>query len=856
MNKITRTNATPVTTPGCHRLAGMALGVLTLASGSLLAQAADETVAATPVTAHSPRLEQMLVVGQAASLDKALQLQRLADSIRSVVSADAVAQLPDENVAEAVQRLPGVSVERDQGEGRFVSVRGLGPDMNSVTINGTLIPAPNSDSRAVALDVLPSELVETLAVVKALTPDMDANSLGGTIEVESLSAYDHDDLFYTGSLEAGYDDNVGETSPKVSGAISDLFSIGGGTDNLGIAAAFSWQERDFGSDNVETGGHWDLDDGERLEETELRDYAITRERRGVGINVDFRPDDDNHYFLHSLYSEFTDTETRQAAGAEFADPLQVGERGDAEAWRELKSRKETQEIQSYVLGSEHHRGPWTFNGQLGYSRSSETTPGHIAGAEFESLDDFSDVGFASTRKPTLRAGSDFYHADLYSLDKVEWEQQTTTDTEFSAKFDVTRDYNWSGNDASLKTGAKISRRDKDNNLNVWVYEDFDDAGIADADLLLSNYTRGSVDYALGQFGPAISASSVKHLLSGLDRADYYDEEESRIGDFTMSEDIDAAYLMNSVDIGKLRIIAGLRYEGTSFTAEGTGLRDGEFEAVTASNDYHHWLPGLHLRYHLDDNTQLRAAWTNTVVRPTFEQLAPGYVIDGDEAEFGNPELKALESANLDLGIERYLGRAGVLSAYLFYKDIDNFVYNADVAGSGIWADFDEASTFANGDSASLYGLELAWSQKLDQLPAPWNGVLLGANLTLSRSDASISRQDESRDIDLPFQSDTVGNVMLGWESQQFSVRLSVNYKSAYLQELSAVDDAAHDLYADKQTFVDLSARYYLSDNLQLTFEAQNITDEAYYVYSGRDHLNAQYEEYGPAFKLGVTFSHF
>ena len=148
--------------------------------------------------AEQAATEHVEVVGQAASIDQALKEQRSADSIKSVVHADGVAQLPDENVAEAVQRLPGVSVERDQGEGRFVSVRGLGPDLNSVTINGTLVPAPESERRAVALDVLPSELVQSLSVIKTLTPDMDANSLGGTVDVKSLSAFDHKGLFYTG----------------------------------------------------------------------------------------------------------------------------------------------------------------------------------------------------------------------------------------------------------------------------------------------------------------------------------------------------------------------------------------------------------------------------------------------------------------------------------------------------------------------------------------------------------------------------------------------------------------------------------------------------------------------------------
>ncbi|KQW28347.1 MULTISPECIES: TonB-dependent receptor [Pseudomonas] len=811
--------------------------------------------------AEQAATEHVEVVGQAASIDQALKEQRSADSIKSVVHADGVAQLPDENVAEAVQRLPGVSVERDQGEGRFVSVRGLGPDLNSVTINGTLVPAPESERRAVALDVLPSELVQSLSVIKTLTPDMDANSLGGTVDVKSLSAFDHKGLFYTGSSEASYDKNTSQTSPKFSGAISDRFSLGDGIDNFGVAAALSWQKRDFGSDNVETGGAWDFEQGSRLEEFEQRDYDIRRERAGGGLNFDYKPDDFSSYYLRTLYSRYKDSETRNAASIAFEDPQAAGELGDAEGKRKLKQREETQEIQSYVLGGERLFGLWTLSGQGGYSQSSEDSPGHIAGATFEGIDGFNG-GFYDSDKPRPIIGSGFYDPANFSLDKVDWEEQKTTDTEKNLRLDLARDYDLSGYASQVKFGGKVSRRDKDNDLNAWVYEDFDDLGFTDEQLNLGQFRKGNVDYRLGRFGPGISADAIKQLLGGLNRDEFFDEQESRVNDFKMSEDINAGYLMNTVDIDDWRFIAGMRYEGTEFEAKGTGATDGVFTDTETRRKYHHWLPGLHARYQLDKNTQVRAAWTKSVVRPTFGQLAPGFVIDDDEATFGNPELKPLESSNLDLGIEHFMGHAGTVSAFVFYKDIKNFVYNTDLAGTGAWTDFSEAHSYANGDSAKLYGLELAYSQKFDWLPAPWNGLLLGANTTFSRSDAEIEGFDQAsgtqrkRSIDLPNQSDTVGNLMLGWENDKLSLRLSANYKSAYLFELASISDRDHDLYVDAQTFVDFSARYSLTKNLQVSLEAQNLTDEPYFVYTGHRSYNGQYEEYGPTYKLGLTFTHF
>ena len=833
---------------------GFTVSAVAIAIASERLSAADAV--ATGVTEH------VEVVGQAASIDQALKEQRNSDNIESVVHADGVAQLPDANVAEAVQRLPGISVERDQGEGRFVSVRGLGPDLNSVTINGTLVPSPQSARRAVALDVLPSELVQSLSVIKTLTPDMDANSLGGTVDVQSLSAFDHKGLFYTGTSEAGYNQNTHQTSPKFSGAISDRFSLGDGIDNFGVAAALSWNKRDFGSDNVETGGAWDFNDGARLNSFEQRVYDISRERTGGGLNFDYKPDDDTQLYLRTLYSRFKDSETRNSTSLEFDKPQAAGELGKAKAKRKLKQREETQEIQSYVFGGERMLGLWTLSGQAGYSRSSEDSPGHIAGATFKGNSSFPNSGFYDTEKPRPIIGAGFYDPSNFTLDKVDWEEQDTRDTEKNLRLDLARDYDVEGYASQVKFGGKVSRRNKDNDLNAWVYKDFDDAGFNDAQLNMTPFDKGNVHYQLGQFGPGISGGAIKDLIGGLNPGDYYDEQESRANDFKMREDINAAYVMNTVDIDDWRFIAGMRYEGTEFEAKGTGVRDGAFEAQDTQRDYHHWLPGLHARYQLDKNTQLRAAWTNAVVRPTFGQLAPGFVIEDGEASFGNPNLKPLESSNFDLGIEHYMGQAGTVSAFLFYKDIKNFVYNNDLAGSGEWVDFTEAHTYANGDSAKLYGLELAYSQKFDWLPAPWNGLLLGANTTFSRSSASIEGVDQGtgrnrkRDIDLPNQSDTVGNLMLGWEDDTLSLRLSANYKSQYLYELAGISDKAHDLHVDAQTFVDFSARYSLTKNLQVSFEAQNLTDQPYFVYSGHRRYNNQYEEYGPTYSLGLTFTHF
>ncbi|SDB81890.1 TonB-dependent receptor [Acinetobacter boissieri] len=788
---------------------------------------------------------QVTGTGQAASMNAALREQQSSDSISSVVHADGIGQLPDDNAAEALQRLPGVSVERDQGEGRFVTVRGLSADLNAVTINGTLVPAPESNRRGVALDVLPAELVQSLAVVKTLTPDLDANSLGGTVQVNSLSAFDHKGLFYTGTAEGSYNSLRDKYSPKFSGAISNRFSILGGEDNFGVAAALSYQNRKFGSDNVETEGEWK---GQGLNKISMRYYDIARERLGAGLNFDWRTDS-GQYYLRTLYSSFNDTESRYARNVKFDSPCVVNQVCTGKVTRALKAREEDQDIQSYVLGGKQQLGMWLVEGQLGYSEAQEHDPQGLSGAEYTGK--FKGLSYSDTKRPVFTSSvSDLNNPKNFTLNSIKEKQALTKDTEKNIKLDFTRDYSLAEHAAQFKFGGKVSHRQKTNDENEWVYKKLNNLGTSDF--------YGDADYGLASFGPFIDEVAAKNHLVGLDPNKNIDLEASTVNDFKSKENINALYFMNTVDIDKLRVIAGLRFEGTKKTSQGYGYIDGKVSPTSHKQDYNNWLPNLTLRYELDKNTLLRAAYTSTVVRPTFAQSSPGmYVSNTDlEAEFGNPDLKALTANNFDLSVEHYFGTAGTLSANVFYKKIKNFVYQTDVSGQGRWADFDTATTYRNGQQAKIYGLELAYSQKMDQLPVPWNGLIWGLNTTLSHSDATISDTYTTRHIRFPSQSNFVGNALLGWEGERAGVKVSANYKSANVYQITDVSQPALDIYNDKQFFVDISTYYNITKQLKVKFDVGNVTNQAYYAYTGSKSMNAQYETYGPTYKLALTFTHF
>ncbi|QBE66183.1 TonB-dependent receptor [Pseudoduganella lutea] len=805
----------------------------------------------------------VVIAGQRASLANAIAAQEKADNIVSVVSSDGIGGLPDRNAAEALARLPGVAVQRDQGEGRYVSVRGLGPDLNAVTINGALVPSPEAGTRAVALDVLPAGLIRTLHVSKTLTPDQDANSLGGTVEVKTLSAFDLPGALLVLGAGASHDTNTHRESPNANLLWAQRFAGG----KLGVAAGLSGEKRKFGSDNVETGGAWR---GNRLEGFELRDYLPVRERRAAALNLDWRPDAASSYALRAFVSRFSDDEVRDrlTVGNVENDDLAEGVTDDARLERRLRQRKYTQEIRSLTASADRRFGDWRVQAEATASRATDDAPESINDARFRGS--FAGIGFANTMAPRLIAPAAAFDPASYNLNAITLQRSFAKDRANALRLDLAREFD---DGYAVKFGAKASRRDKDNDTDQWAY----DSGNATSASYWGAGTRSmsafvgthQLDYAFGPIGAALDPAAIRARVASLPRAGARQAAESALDDFALVEDIDAAYVQGTLARGAWSLLAGVRAERTRFKAAGQqiAILEDESESITArraGRSYTNWLPTLQARYDLDRATTVRAAWSNSVVRANFSQLAPGISLDSaTEATIGNPDLAPLKSHNLDLGIERVLGNDGTMSAYVFHKDIANFTYATNLAGSGRWTGYTTATSYANGDSAKVRGIELAWQQPLRMLPAPFNGLLVGLNGALTHSRAGIDSFDEEagrragRAIRLPGQSSRVANAMIGYEHGPLSTRLAVNHKSPYLLELGDdVLDASGDRIVDSQTQLDFSLSWQIDRRWQLSFEASNLNNEKYYVYQGVKSRNVQYEQYGRTFKIGLKASLF
>ena len=847
-------------------------------------------------------IENIIVVGQFAGALSAINQMRSADNLISIVTSDSMGQFPDENVSEALQRVSGVFIERDQGEGRFVGVRGIDPRLNVASINGLNVPAPENDRRNVALDVIPSDLVESLEVTKSLTSDQDGDAIGGTINIKSLTAFDREGMSYKLQGQSYYNALEEDDGYKFSGTFTNVFDFAGG--ELGVAMSASTNERKFGVDNVESDGGWEDDDGVRFhEEIETRNYQIIRERDGFALNLDFRASETSRYYLRSLESKFSDLEFRNRVEFKLdKGDVSFDENGltalDTEMQRELKDRYEEQEISSLLVGGEHFVDDWTIEYSLGISEASETEPGRID-SEFE-YEEVESAGYRGTADaPSLFYSEDGGDPSNFELKEIVVEDNGAKDEENAFRIDLTREMTFGDYSGYIKFGGKFRIRDKLNDANLRIFEDFDDA-FGDAPRL-DQFVGSDEGYELGDYGPFFDYRLQRSFVwdniggnaaCGLGQYDedacpfIMDEDGSRLGsarDYEMQEDVSALYLMSRIDIDKLRIVYGLRYEQTKFEAKGFSVRqvdvggedDVQVVPIGFDNDYGDLLPSINLRYKPRKDLILRAAYTQSIARPSFGDVSPTaeeIEIEEDDDEIvlkvaaGNPGLEPYESQNFDLSVEYYPENLGILSAGLFFKRIDNFIFQADVSSVADPALFAgnipvtdiEIFQPLNGETADLLGLEIGWMRHFSDLPAPFDGFIVMANVTFTDSEADLglgSGGDRSNETLLPWQADAVANFVIGYEKYGWSLRLS----SAFVSERIAgidLEDASNDLYEDGHHQIDLTVKYDFSDRFQIYFNAINLNEEPNYRYYGNTRYNAQFDEIGRSFVFGVTYRNF
>ncbi|GAB4412387.1 MAG: TonB-dependent receptor [Bacteroidia bacterium] len=803
------------------------------------------------LTSATYELSSVEITGTLQGQARALNQQRSADNIKNIISADQIGRFPDPNAAEALQRVPGINIERDQGEGRYVLVRGLAPQFTNMNINGEQIPSPEADVRFVALDAIPSDQLASMEVTKALTPDMDGDAIGGSVNLVTRTAQSAKPQI-SASAVGGYNHLMVRPNAQGSFLYGQRF---GKREQLGVLVNVSHYQNNLGSDNVE---REPFDN-----ELELRDYELVRTRLGLSTNLDYRFDANNEIYFRALATRFTDREWRRRY-------VFIPEDGEIE--RHTKDRFESQSVRSFNLGGRHIYPRIQLDYEAQYSFGEQNTPYDFQGifiAENEHSIDFSEPR-------DLRIDAPGYLDNTqYEFDELEVGNTLARDQNLTAKFNIGLPYRLGAdNYGLLKFGGKWRSKTKRYDITVDKYGnlggvptlDTFEGGLLDENFLGGQYTLATpldvsrlIDYFNenpAQFEPEIEDKAIDEALEA----------------YEATENVYAGYLMARQQFQKLTLLGGVRYEytQTEYASEDVVIApNGDLEAIVpveGSTDYGFLLPQLHLKYAATSNTNLRAAATFSYARPNFSEIIPAQEINLEdrEATAGNPNLRPVSAFNLDLLGEHYFGNVGIVSGGFFFKSLDDFIYrrvifnsNYPLTGTPIATGVDVIQA-QNGNQATLLGVEATFQRGLNFLPAPLDRFTVYLNYTFTQSDATIQSRDADEGnpdaterIQLPGQARHVGNASLAYEYKRLSLRLSVNFNGAYLSEVGG--SAEEDVYVNNRLQMDFNGTLALTPRIRLFAEFLNLTNQPFEVYQGSKDIIIQREFYAWWSRIGIKF---
>lgn len=853
----------------------------------------------------STKLNEVVLTGMSLrnSEARALSLQQKSMSIVNVIAADGIGKLPDRNAAETVQRMPGVSIERDQGEGRFVSVRGLPPFWSSTTINGNRIPTAEEEttSRATAFDFFPSDLIAYVEATKAITPDMDADAIGGSVNFITQTAPTK--KTFKASFFSGYN----QKSDK--GIYSGSITVGNKSKSgkFGYIINGTHWNRNWATDNYEA--RRDGDQG--VYRLELRDYTGVRKTSGINGAVEFNPSPKDKLFLKTMYGTLADEETH------YKHRIRFDKFSSATNTLRVEQQNIHNELITRFFGIDlggKHRLP---KGNLDWSLASYNNTfkyGDIPNEKDNSyyLVQFNQSGvgikpnYVSTI-PTANGGAGgpraYWAADGGQLDpnnpktifgffsdpnfktdpaKMKFASFELYKVNITERDNIIASVNYEHNfsdNFKLKFGAKIADKDR---IASFRDEYYNWKGTAP---LLSDFNPylinqpGGTDYmnhetgtTIGNsFGPVLSAEGMDQLYNAAQGNVTLNTTDSQIPElgtglgrnFRVDETTNSEYVMGTYSISdKLTILGGLRATNTITTVSGKTVENGNVVDVSHTKDYLALLPMLHIKYSPQEKVNIRFAATRTFARPNFGDITPAgslNTIDGEYAG-GNPNLNPTYSWNFDLLGEYFLGNVGIMNAGVFYKSITDPIFDDTYQGTVNGIPNIEISAPNNGGKAWIGGVEFGITRRFDFLPGFLKYFGTQINATLMDSEMILAKNDnnpDGRKVSTPYQAKQLYNLQLFYEKGGFNLRLAYNHKGAYATsfDAKAKNTDMNDIYYGKYNSLDFSASYKIGNHFTLFSDVNNLLNEPLmYHFGATPNRPKQVEYYGIKANLGIKYN--
>lgn len=844
----------------------------------------------------------------------ARERQKDAPNLIDVQSAETILKYPDFNAAEALGRIPGISLSSDTGEGRFVNIRGIDANLNGATYGGVVLlntnaggTAAGGGGRAVEFDTIPTGAIDGIVVTKTRLPEQEGEGLGGSVELTPRSAAHLTRPFIEATVGDGYEPihkHNGPTDLELAGGARFGFgdhglAVAGDDQKVPIGAGWVLNPYPFsfvlnasrkddrrGIDDLEESY---IDDtgvspksnagiqGKAFSGVDFRRYDYHRRRFGYGGEFDFQPNEDHSYYLRASIAGYVEAVhknfylLRNLDGAEQADGSVpraadgVSFLASAQPQVTLTDEQETHRNQVYVAGGRDRFGETQLDYRAAYSRATFAV-GYNIGARFAAATVPVAYNNLDDKFPTFTYPSGFNPntASQYNLNRITNSDEHDVDEEYSYAANIQTPLNLINDSDRLKVGAEARLRTKTVNP-------FTDSSIVVPALNLAAASGPANIYYDGHYpnGPFIDRYAIRNILVG--QAATVKRSLNQGGFFTADEDIYAAYGQYTTDIGPWSFLAGVRVETTrakysAFQTTTNAAGTSTTVLTPRNDDYTNVFPTIQAKYEFSPTLIARAIFSTGIGRPGFEQVAAASSVDFSNSPVlisrGNPNLKPITGENFDVSLEYYMPDGGILQAAIFDKQFSNYIaprlqhgVTTDPLAPGQLAD---VTTSLNIPSAYARGVELAYHQKFAFLPEPLQGLGMEANLTLVDShiheyDAATSLTGTDQSGSLPGTSRVTWNLAGFYEAHGLQLRLSSEYVSHSLFGLGG--DKALDVLQDKRLTMDFTSSYQINSHFTVYFNAKNLLNTPLRYYEGSPNRPIQREVYDVTYEAGVR-AHF
>jgi TonB-dependent receptor len=816
----------------------------------VIAALAAGTLAA-PTVAQQPPVEEIVVVASPIrdSQLAAIEAKRNAFNMVDIVAADTIGRFPDQNLADSLGRLPGLAIERDQGQARYINLRGAPFRYTSIAFDGINVPGAES-GRVPRFDSFPSVITSRVEANKAILPSMPGESIAGYININTYNPFEQDGFAFSG--------DVGMGEQKLGGGDVERGSLRASWsgENFGIVVFASENSREQVTDNRE----YDLSIGTggalQVNELDFRSYIVTREDAAHGATLEGRFDGAlERVFFSTLYSEFVDKEERNQFV--FGLPGLSGNTGyvpGTAVTRLLEYGQYDNSTDTSTLGADFRAGEWLMEARVNYTETEFNIELPITrdiglaaiGYDVSDIENpIVNIYALGTQNPIAPGQVSYSRANLGIFYDGPLGAEAT-----KIKLDADRDITLMGMPAVLELGMQLDQRDAEGYLTL---------GIGASPVL------GGVDVEAFNTGRLWDAKSVNSI-----GGTYYDNiglraawerspvwmkptpaDSERI---VIEEDITALYAMTTVETDWGNVVAGARLEQTDYTSSGRNAGT----PVTVTEDFTHVLPSAHVNVDLRDDLKWRISGSTGISRPSYNEwrAAASVNVTNKTVSGGNPTLKPEETAGVDSAIEWYFAPANILSAGVFYRFVNNVIYTDSRAIDGgfyLPSAKGEVWTYngtVNGGDGWLRGIEANLIADAPESFGFLQGFGVSANLTLLESEFEGLN---GRKYQLPGTSDLIYNASLYYENFGLSARVNYQYRDEWISPIESPDE----VWGEQQR-VDLSISYQLpmdiaGAQLSVYLNANNLTDEVDLRYAGNRTVN-QRESYGRHYLAGLRIN--